>query len=82
MKRKQKIQVLKAFLFILALLLVYWFFWVRQQRRKHSADNLRSSPQEKMVTCAYCRLNFPESESLTVENRHYCCDEHRRLDTA
>jgi len=35
---------------------------------------------EPMVSCAYCGLHIPSSESLLTEGRHYCGEEHRRLD--
>jgi uncharacterized protein len=34
-----------------------------------------------MVRCAYCGLHVPQSESVVVDGRHYCGDEHRQLDS-
>ncbi|MDO8960379.1 MAG: PP0621 family protein [Rhodocyclaceae bacterium] len=72
---------MKVILLILAILLVYWLFW--GQRKKNSTDGSadKSAPAspEKMVICAHCQLHVPESECVTAEGRHYCCDEHARL---
>ena len=73
--------MLKVILLILAILLVYWFFW--GQRKKNSTDSPadKSAPAspEKMVICAHCQLHVPESECVMAEGRHYCSDEHARL---
>ncbi|MDO9601877.1 MAG: PP0621 family protein [Rhodocyclaceae bacterium] len=71
----------KVILLILAILLVYWFFW--GQRKKNPADTSadKSAPAspEKMVICAHCQLHVPESECVMADGRHYCSDEHARL---
>ncbi|MHB1360077.1 MAG: PP0621 family protein [Rhodocyclaceae bacterium] len=71
----------KVILLILAILLVYWFFW--GQRKKNPADDAadKSAPArpEKMVICAHCQLHVPESECVMADGRHYCSDEHARL---
>lgn len=36
---------------------------------------------QKMVRCEVCGLHVPEDEALSVEGRHYCSEEHRRLGT-
>ncbi|MCC6611167.1 MAG: hypothetical protein IT515_16035 [Burkholderiales bacterium] len=33
---------------------------------------------ERMVPCAHCGLNVPESEALSAGGRFFCCDEHLR----
>jgi uncharacterized protein len=33
-----------------------------------------------MVTCARCGVHLPESESIRVGSKHFCSEEHRRLD--
>lgn len=32
---------------------------------------------ERIVECAHCGLNVPESEALQESGRFYCCDAHR-----
>jgi uncharacterized protein len=78
---KQQTAVLKVILLVLALLLVYWFFW--GQRKRDAVDkppegNTPVSP-EQMVICAHCQLHVPESECVKAAGRHYCCEEHRKL---
>ena len=68
----------KLFLLVIALLLVVW--WLVSQRGKPADPGTRkASPkvEERIVVCAQCHLHVPESESITHEGRHYCCDEHR-----
>jgi uncharacterized protein len=53
----------------------------RAARPSRPAPSAAKSP-EVMVSCAYCGLHIPRSESLPAEGRHYCGDEHRRLDAS
>lgn len=46
-----------------------------QQQEQRSAGTA-----EAMVSCAWCGLHVPLSESVEAGARHYCCEEHRRLD--
>jgi uncharacterized protein len=34
---------------------------------------------ERMVTCAHCGINLPESDATAAGFRFFCSDEHRRL---
>ncbi len=34
---------------------------------------------ERMVACAQCGVNLPETESLRSGELHYCCEQHRGL---
>lgn len=55
------------------------------QKRRKSADKRDQAHQtagtvsESMVSCAYCKLHIPLTESLEQGSRHYCSEEHRRL---
>lgn len=40
----------------------------------------RIEPPERMVACAHCGIHLPESESVTSGAKHYCSEEHRRLE--
>lgn len=54
--------------------------------RRNGADPKGAKPKasrgeaavERMVTCAHCGVNLPESESLRSGERHFCSEEHRR----
>jgi uncharacterized protein len=48
--------------------------------RAGSPSSTATGLPEAMVSCAYCGLHIPTSESLKIEGRHYCGEEHRRLD--
>lgn len=71
----------KAILLVLALLLVYWFFWGAKARRGE-ADTRSASDNERMVVCAHCQLRVPESEAIADAGHFFCCEEHRRLDAS
>ncbi|MEW5943637.1 MAG: PP0621 family protein [Pseudomonadota bacterium] len=34
---------------------------------------------EDMVRCSQCGVHLPKSESILSHGKHYCSDEHRRL---
>ncbi len=58
-------------------LLIYWFL---RKPGKQAAKSHRPQPPrepERMVTCAYCGLNLPVSESISDEERYFCSSEHR-----
>jgi uncharacterized protein len=70
--------VSKIFLFLIIAVVVYW--WLRKQRNLPRPDNSdRRNRAETMVSCAYCGLHVPLSESVSGDDRYYCGDEHRRL---
>lgn len=35
-------------------------------------------PIAKMVSCDRCGVHVPESEAIWDDNKHYCCEEHRK----
>lgn len=71
--------VSKLLFLVLIAFAVYWL--LRSLRSKDAADRPPAprSP-EAMVSCARCGLHIPRSESIEAAGRHYCCQEHRRLD--
>jgi uncharacterized protein len=50
-----------------------------RSRRDEQTKPRRDLPAERMVACAHCGVNLPESDSVRVGERHYCSEEHRRL---
>jgi uncharacterized protein len=67
-----------VFLVVVALLYVLLRTKTRRRaRRQHRTQ--RETPPEAFVTCAHCRVNVPNSEAVTFDGRHYCCEEHRQL---
>jgi hypothetical protein len=72
--------VSKFIFFLLLGVAVYW--WLRGKRLDSgSHEKRRADGPEVMVRCTYCGLHVPQSESVTVDDRHYCGDEHRQLDS-
>ncbi len=67
---------MKYLLLFALLFLVLWI--VRKNRERTSTPPPPAArPPERMVTCAYCGVNLPLSESVHSGNRHYCCVEHQ-----
>ena len=67
------------FLIVFALFGIVWWLLRRiavarlSQRRQWA-----SREPEQMVTCAHSGVNQPVSESVLVDGRYYCCQEHGR----
>jgi len=33
---------------------------------------------QDMISCAFCGIHVPKSESLLVDGKYYCCDAHSK----
>ena len=64
------------YLLLLALIGFLWWLW-RKSRRSADSSERPAPAAERMVSCAYCGLNQPVSESLLAQGRYYCCPAHR-----
>ncbi len=70
-------------IFLLALLAIWW---VRRALTNHKGKGGRPGPEaggpsdspERMLECAHCKINVPETEGVHENGRFYCCDAHRR----
>ena len=70
------------FLIVFALVGVVWWLLRRiAVARLVQRERRASREPERMVTCAHCGVNQPVSESVMVDGRYYCCQEHRRAAT-
>ena len=70
------------FLIVFALFGVVWWLLRRIAVARLAQRERRASREpERMVTCAHCGVNQPVSESVMVDGRYYCCQEHRRAAT-
>lgn len=72
---------------LLALLVFFIVLYLLLTKRKRpsseesAARGSAGKAPEKMVRCAYCGVHLPASESVSLDDgRHYCGEEHRRLD--
>jgi uncharacterized protein len=83
-RKSPVLQVSKILFFLLIGIAVYLLLAKGRTKREVSGDESPASstvvPPEAMVSCAYCGLHIPTSESLNVAGRHYCGEEHQRLD--
>ena len=71
----------KVLVFVALVALVFLIFKKRRARDHEQDRSDRRAPAqgESMVSCAYCKLHIPMTESLRHGSRHYCSEEHRRL---
>ena len=67
------------FLIVFALFGIVWWLLRRSAVARLSQRRQWASREpEQMVTCAHCGVNQPVSESVLVDGRYYCCQEHGR----
>jgi uncharacterized protein len=63
---------------ILLLAIAIWLLYAvvnRYLKGVAQQDQTPANPED-MVQCAHCGVHLPKSESLLVEDRHYCCEAH------
>ena len=67
---------------ILIVFVLFGVFWwlLRRMAAARSLQRERRAVREPetMVTCAYCGVNQPVSESILTHGRYYCCNAHRQ----
>ena len=70
-------------LIVFVLFGVVWWL-LRRMAAVRSVQHERRAVREpeRMVTCAYCGVNQPVSESLQADGRYYCSPEHQRAAAA
>jgi AmpD protein len=66
--------------------IVLFYLWFKSQKRIKTESKGASKPKpskakvvakaEAMVLCQYCKVHLPKSDSLTKEDRFYCCQQH------
>lgn len=66
------------YLLLIAFVAVIWWAWkMRAQRPAPRPPRVDRDP-ELMVVCAQCGVHLPQSDSVTANGAHYCCEAHRR----
>ncbi len=67
---------MSRFIFIVLIIaLVYW--WFKYYRKQAPKQDVPAKTHD-MVSCTYCDINLPKSESLSVDGKYYCCKAHSR----
>ena len=71
----------RIFFFVLLALAVYiaWKWLQRASLTQAEQSRPRDTSAQVMVSCAHCGLHVPQSDSLAMDGRYFCSDEHRRL---
>lgn len=65
------------YLLLLVFFAIVWWAW-KKRAVPPPADAPRSTPVERMVTCAHCGVHLPESDALADGENHFCNEAHRR----
>lgn len=71
---------MNKFLLLLLLGIAVYLILARAKRPPPATRKPEPPAVESMVRCAYCSVHLPQGESLPVDDKAYCCEEHRRLD--
>jgi uncharacterized protein len=79
--RRIRHRALGKFLVLLLVVLAVWFLVKGLKkppppRERRPAETLAG---ERMVNCAHCGVNLPQSDATAVSDRFYCSEDHRRL---
>lgn len=65
----------RLFFLIVIIALVYWL--LTSYRKKIPKQDETTQTQD-MVSCAFCGINLPKSESVKTDEKYYCCAAHSR----
>jgi uncharacterized protein len=63
-------------IFIIAIIAFVYFLLKSYSRKSHKQDEPPKA--QDMVSCAYCGVHLPKSESQFVSGKYYCCTAHSR----
>ncbi|MGH6612275.1 MAG: PP0621 family protein [Burkholderiaceae bacterium] len=63
--------------FILLALAIYVGWRLIRASRLPRQDADIDLPRLPMVSCATCGLHIPRNEALVLDERYFCCEEHR-----
>ena len=69
---------MKYLLWIGVILIILWFLRSKGNRQTRETRRPTAREPERMVSCAFCGVHLPESESIKDAGLFYCCAEHRR----
>ena len=63
-------------IFIIVIIAVVYFLLKSYSRKSPKKDETPRT--QDMVSCAYCGIHLPKSESLLENGKYYCCAAHSR----
>ena len=67
------------YLLLFALLGTVWFLIAKRRPVSSERNSPAANAEEKMLTCAFCSVHFPESDGVIgADAQAYCCEEHRQ----
>lgn len=67
---------LRTLIFVaVAVLLFYWLRHARNGKPAKPVDQV--PPTQGLLRCAFCAVNFPASDAITVGSDVFCCEAHR-----
>lgn len=61
---------------VIIVVLLYWLF--TSYRRQLPKQDEPPTKTQDMVSCAYCGIHLPKSESRLADGKYYCCEAHSR----
>ena len=70
----------KVLFFAIIILLFYWMlkdkFPKRNTEEKDEGTSLLTDETEELVCCEYCGVHVQEDQSVAMEGKFFCSDEH------
>lgn len=63
---------------ILIVAIVALVYWLLSSYRRQTPKQDESPNSQDMVSCAYCGIHLPKSESIVANEKYYCCTAHSR----
>lgn len=68
-------------LLLIVVIAVVVYLLLKSYRKKLSGEGENGSNgyAEDMVRCVQCGVHLPKRESIAVDGKYYCSDEHRRI---
>lgn len=67
----------RLILIVVIVALLYWLL-TSSRRQAGKKDEPPLSKTQDMVSCSFCGIHLPKSESVASEGKYYCCAAHSR----
>jgi uncharacterized protein len=63
---------------IFIIVIIAAVYYLLKSYSKNTPPQKEAPKTQDMVSCAYCGVHLPKSESLQVNGKFYCCEAHSR----